>query len=69
MVFRIFGCHRESLFGEFGETFDLYNILQKNFLEKLYKNPLFYKISYKTLIGANFLRIRLDKIDGLIRVL
>ena len=31
--------------------------------QKLYKNILVYDISYKTLIGAKPLRIRLDKVD------
>ena len=31
---------------------------------KLYKNILIYDISYKTLVGANPLRIRFDKVDG-----
>ena len=40
--------------------------------EKLYKekreNVLIYDISYKTSTGAKPLRIRLDKIDGFIKV-
>ena len=48
-------------FGSFG----LDNILIE---KKSYKNILVYNISYKTLIGANSLRIRFNKIDGFIRV-
>ena len=36
--------------------------------EKSYENILVYKISYKNLIGAKSMRIRLDKIDGFIRI-
>ena len=36
--------------------------------QKLYKNILVYDISYKTLIGAKPLRIRLDKVDWFIGV-
>ena len=36
--------------------------------EKSYENILIYDISYKTLIGAKPLRIRLDKVDAFIRV-
>ena len=36
--------------------------------EKSYESILVYDISYKTLIGAKFLRIRFDKINGFIRV-
>ena len=36
--------------------------------EKSHENNLFYNISYKNLIAAKPLRIRLDEIDGLIRV-
>ena len=45
------------------EDFNLYNILID---EKLYENILVYNISYKNLI-AKPLRIRFDKIDGIIR--
>ena len=47
------------------EDFDSDNILLD---EKLYDNILVYDISHKTLIGSKPLRIRFDKIDGLIRV-
>ena len=36
--------------------------------QKLYKNILVYDISYKTLIGAKPLRIRLDRVDWFIGV-
>ena len=36
--------------------------------EKSHENILIYDISYKTLIGPNPLCIRLDKIDGFIRI-
>ena len=36
--------------------------------EKSYKNILVYSVSYKSLIDSKPLRIRLDKIDGFIRV-
>ena len=36
--------------------------------EYSYKNILVYNTSYKTLIAAKPLRIRLDKVDGFIRV-
>ena len=36
--------------------------------EKSYKNILVYSASYKSLIDSKPLRIRLDKIDGFIRV-
>ena len=36
--------------------------------EKPYENTLVYNISYKTLIGPKGLHVRLDKIDGFIRV-
>ena len=36
--------------------------------EKSYGNILIYDISYKTLIGAKPLRIRVDKVNGFIRV-
>ena len=47
------------------EYFDFENILID---EKSYKNTLINDILYRTLIGAKPLRIRLDKIDGFIRV-
>ena len=47
------------------EGFDFDNILLD---EKLYEYILAYGISYKTLIGAEPLRIRFDKVDGFIRV-
>ena len=47
------------------EDFDLDNILID---EKSYKNILIYNISYKTLIDAKHLPIRLNKIDVFIRV-
>ena len=36
--------------------------------EKSYENVLVYNISYKSVIGAELLRIRFDKRDGFIRV-
>ena len=36
--------------------------------EKSYEKILFYNISYRTLIGAKPLLIRLDIVDGFIRV-
>ena len=36
--------------------------------EKPHENILIYDISYRTLIGAKPLRIRLDKIDRFIKV-
>ena len=45
--------------------FDFHNILLD---EKSYGNILIYNISYKTLISAKRLRIRLDKVDRFIRV-
>ena len=36
--------------------------------EKSYKKTLFYNISYRTLISAKPLLIRLDIVDGFIRV-
>ena len=36
--------------------------------EKSYEKTLFYNISYRTLIGAKPLLIRLDTVDGFIRV-
>ena len=47
------------------ENFDLDNILID---EKSYENTLVYNISYKSLIDSKSLHIRLDKIDGFIRV-
>ena len=47
------------------ESFGLGNILIE---KKSSKNILVYNISYKTLTGANSLRIRFNKIDGFIRV-
>ena len=47
------------------EGFDLDNILID---EKSHKNILIYDISYKTLTDSKPLRIRLDKIDGFIRI-
>ena len=46
------------------EYFGSHNILLD---EKSYENILVYNISYKTLIDARALRIRLDKIDEFIR--
>ena len=45
--------------------FDFDNILID---KKYYGNILVYKISYETLIGPKSFRIRLDKVDGFIRV-
>ena len=36
--------------------------------EKSYENNFIYKISYETLIGANPLHIRFNKVDRIIRV-
>ena len=47
------------------EDFDLDNILAD---EKSYENILVYNILYKNLIDSKSLRIRFDKIDGIIRV-
>ena len=47
------------------EDFDFGNILLD---EKSYDNILLYKISYKTLIGAKPLRIRLDQVNTFIRI-
>ena len=44
--------------------FDFNNILIE---EKSFENILICNISYKTLIGADSLRIRFDKVDGFIR--
>ena len=46
------------------EDFDLDNVLID---EKSHENILIYGISYKTLIGSKPLRIRFNKIDGIIR--
>ena len=45
------------------ENFNLVNILID---EKSYENILVYNISYKTLIDAKPLRIRLDELEGLL---
>ena len=47
------------------KNFDIDNILID---EKSYENILVYDISYKTLIGAKPLRIRLYKVNGFIRI-
>ena len=47
------------------ENFDPYNILID---KKSHENILIYCISYKILIDFKSLRIRLDKIDGFIRI-
>ena len=47
------------------ENFDLHSIFID---EKSDKNILIYDISYKILIGSKPLRIRFDKIDGVIRI-
>ena len=47
------------------ENFDLDSIFID---EKSDKNILIYDISYKILIGSKPLRIRFDKIDGVIRI-
>ena len=47
------------------EDFDLDNIMID---EKSHENILIYDISYKTLIGSKPLRIRFNKIDGIIRI-
>ena len=47
------------------EDFDIDNILID---KKSCENFLIHNISYKNLIGVKPLRIRLDKIDGFIRV-
>ena len=47
------------------EDFDFDNLLLD---EKSYENTFIYNISYKTLIDAKPLRIRLNKVDGFIRV-
>ena len=45
--------------------YDIDNVLIH---EKSYENTLIYDISYKTLVGPKPLRIRLDKIDGFIKI-
>ena len=47
------------------EDFDFENILLD---EKLYENTLVYNFSYNNLIGAKLLRIRIDKVNGFIRI-
>ena len=47
------------------EEFDLDNILKD---EKPRQNVLIYDISYKTLIDPKLLRIRFEKLDGIIRI-
>ena len=47
------------------EDFNFGNILID---EKSYENVLVYSILYKTLIGAKPIRIRLDKVDGFVKV-
>ena len=47
------------------EDFDFNIILT---VGKLHENILIYDISYKTLIGSKPLRIRLNKINGFIRI-
>ena len=47
------------------EDFNLHNIL---ILKKSHENILIYDILYKNLIGSKPLRIRFDKIDGIIRI-
>ena len=47
------------------KDFDFGNILLD---EKSYENIFVYEFSYKNLIGARPLRIRIDKVDGFIRV-
>ena len=47
------------------KDFDFDNIL---IVEKSYENVLVYDTSYKTLIVGKPMRIRLDKVDGFIRV-
>ena len=47
------------------EDFGINNIVKD---ERPYENILVYKISYKNLIDSTLLRIRFNKIDGLIRV-
>ena len=49
--------------------FDFDNILlDKKSYKNSYENILIYDISYKTLMGAKPLRIRLDKIDLFIKI-
>ena len=47
------------------EDLDFDNILID---KKSHKNVLIYDISYKTLIGVKPLRIRFDKLDGIIKI-
>ena len=47
------------------EDFNLVNILLD---KKLHGNILIFDISYKTLIGSKPLRIRFNKIDGIMRI-
>ena len=47
------------------EDFNFGNILID---EKSYENVLVYSILYKILIGAKPIRIRLDKVDGFVKV-
>ena len=47
------------------KNFGFHNVLMD---EKSYENNFIYKISYETLIGANPLHIRFDKVDRFIRV-
>ena len=47
------------------EDFDLGNILID---KKSHENILIHDISYETLIGSKSLRIRFDKVDGIIRI-
>ena len=47
------------------EDFDFENILLD---EKLYENTLVYNFSYNNLTGAKPLRIRIDKVNGFIRI-
>ena len=43
-------------------------LLDKNWYKERNENILVYDISYKTSTGARLLRIRLDKIDGFIKI-
>ena len=47
------------------ESFDIEDILID---EKWHENMLIYDISYKVLIGSKSLRIKFNKIDGIIRI-
>ena len=47
------------------KDFDLDNIL---IYERSYENILIYDTSYQTLIGSKPLRIRFNKMDGIIRI-